>query len=349
MGHKKHRMMVRWFSLNILLVAAVPFSLFADSTNIKKDLPMPKNKKTVSLVLGSGGARGYAHIGVIEGLEAQGYEIRAISGSSIGALIGGLYAAGKLEAYKEWVLSLDFIDTIKLVNISLSNGGMVNIDSVYKKIEEMIGDIRIEDLPITYMAVASDIKNHKKIWFKKGKLIDAIRASIAIPTVFAPVVKNDMVLVDGGVLDPLPVASVSSLDADMTIAVNLNANIENTYKIEVPEKEEKEESTLYQKTMRLLDKANKAIGIEKPKEEKFKEEKPVDVFYILNRSLDATQNIIVEHTLKEHQPDLIIEIPRDACESYEFDRAYEMIEIGKIATQKSLKNQTEPTRTAKHR
>lgn len=324
--------MIKWLSLNILLVAAVPFLLFADSTNIKKDLPMPKNKKTVSLVLGSGGARGYAHIGVIESLEAQGYEISAISGSSIGALIGGLYAAGKLEAYKEWVLSLDFIDMIKLVDIQLSNGGMVNIDSVYKKIEEMIGDIKIEELPITYMAVASDIKNHKKIWFKKGKLIDAIRASIAIPTVFSPVMKNDMILVDGGVMDPLPIDSVSSLDADMTIAVNLNANIENTYKIEVPEKEEQEGNRLYTKAIKLLDKANQAI-----REKTSKEEKPVDVFYILSKSLDTTQNIIVEYTLKKHQPDLIIEIPRDACESYEFDRAYEMIEIGKRATEKSFK------------
>lgn len=329
---KKDGMMIKWLSLNILLVAAVPFLLFADSTNIKKDLPMPKNKKTVSLVLGSGGARGYAHIGVIESLEAQGYEISAISGSSIGALIGGLYAAGKLEAYKEWVLSLDFIDMIKLVDIQLSNGGMVNIDSVYKKIEEMIGDIKIEELPITYMAVASDIKNHKKIWFKKGKLIDAIRASIAIPTVFSPVMKNDMILVDGGVMDPLPIDSVSSLDADMTIAVNLNANIENTYKIEVPEKEEQEGNRLYTKAIKLLDKANQAI-----REKTSKEEKPVDVFYILSKSLDTTQNIIVEYTLKKHQPDLIIEIPRDACESYEFDRAYEMIEIGKRATEKSFK------------
>ena len=227
--------MIRWLFVQILLLTVVPLLLFADSENVNKDRKMQKDKKTISLVLGSGGARGYAHIGVIESLESKGYEIKAISGSSMGALIGGLYAAGKLEAYKEWVLSLDFIDTIKLVEISLSDGGMVNIESVYKKIEELIGDIKIEELPVTYMAVASDIKNHKKIWFKEGKLIDAIRASIAIPTVFSPVVKNDMVLVDGGVMDPLPVDSVASLDADMTIAVNLNANIENTYKIEVPE------------------------------------------------------------------------------------------------------------------
>ncbi|GIT97622.1 patatin-like phospholipase family protein [Sulfurovum sp. TSL1] len=293
---------------------------------------MHKNKKTVSLVLGSGGARGYAHIGVIEILEEQGYEIKSISGSSMGALIGGLYAAGKLDVYKEWVLSLDFIDTLKLLDLSLSHGGIVNIDTVYKRIEGMIGDTKIEDLPIAYMAVASDIKNYKKIWFKKGKLIDAIRASIAIPTVFTPVVKEDMILVDGGVLDPLPIDSVSSDKTDLTIAVNLNTNIQNTYKIERPVKEEIADNTLYKKTIELVEKAKQAIGTGTSKEEL-----PIDIFYILNKSLDATQSLIVENILREHQPDLIIEIPRDACESYEFDKAYEMIEIGKRATHESLK------------
>jgi len=323
-------MRIMLFNRQLLLVLLSPILLFADSEDMNKDIDMQKDKKTVSLVLGSGGARGYAHIGVIETLEEQGYEIKSISGSSMGALIGGLYAAGKLEAYKKWVLSLDFIDTLKLLDISLSHGSIVNIDTVYKKIEQMIGETKIEELPITYMAVASDIKNQKKIWFKKGKLIDAIRASIAIPTVFVPIIKKDMILVDGGVLDPLPIASVSSDQTDLTIAVNLNANIENTYDIETPEKSE---NTLYKKTRELVDKAKQAIG-----NNTSKEKPPLDIFYILNKSLDATQNIIIENTIKEHQPDLIIEIPRDACESYEFDKAYEMIEIGKIVTRKSLKN-----------
>ena len=321
--------MIKLLYRQLLFVALLPILLFAASEDIKKDRDMQKNKKTVSLVLGSGGARGYAHIGVIETLEEQGYVIKSISGSSMGALIGGLYAAGKLDAYKEWVLSLDFIDTLRLLDISLSHGGILNIDTVYKKIEQMIGDIKIEDLSVKYMAVASDIKHQKKIWFKEGKLIDAIRASIAIPTIFAPVIENDMILVDGGVLDPLPIESVSSDDTDLTIAVNLNANIPNTYKIESPEKEE---NKLYKKTMQIVDKAKQVIvidtSIEKPS---------IDILYILNKSLDATQNIIVENILKEYQPDLMIEIPKDACETYEYDKAYEMIEIGKRATQKSLK------------
>ena len=189
---------------------------------------------------------------------------------------------------------LDFIDTLKLLDISLSDGGIVNIDTVYKKIEQMIGDTKIEDLPITYMAVASDIQNQKKIWFKKGKLINAIRASIAIPTVFSPVIKKDMILVDGGVLDPLPIASVLSDETDLTIAVNLNANIENTYKIERPEKAE---NKLYEKTIHLVDKAKQVIGNDTPKEKP-----PIDIFYILNKSLDATQSIIIENTIKEYQP-----------------------------------------------
>lgn len=324
--------MIKRLNRKLLFLALLVNFLFADSQNIKKDTDMQKDKKTVSLVLGSGGARGYAHIGVIETLEKEGYEIKFISGSSIGALIGGLYAVGKLDAYKEWVLSLDFIDTLKLIDISLAHGGIVNIDIVYKKLEEMIGDITIEDLPITYMAVASDIKNQKKVWFKKGKLIDAIRASIAIPTVFTPVIDNDMILVDGGVLDPLPIDAVSSDKTDLTVAVNLNANIPNSYHIERPEKKGKTENTLFQKTIELVDKAKEAIVTETSKEKP-----PIDVFYILSKSLDATQNLIVENTLKEHQPDLMIKIPKDACETYEYDKAYEMIEIGKRATKESLK------------
>ncbi|CAA6823214.1 MAG: UPF0028 protein YchK [uncultured Sulfurovum sp.] len=322
-------MIIKLYKKQLFLVLLLPILLFSDSQHIKKDSDMPKNKKTVSLVLGSGGARGYAHIGVIETLEAQGYEIKSISGSSMGALVGAIYAAGKLEAYKEWVLSLGFIDTLKLLDISLSDGGIVNIDTVYEKIEALIGDTKIEDLPVKYMAVASDIKSQKKVWFKDGKLIDAIRASIAIPTIFTPVIKDEMILVDGGVLDPLPIASVSSDETDLTIAVNLNANIPNTYTIELPEKAE---NILYKKATKLVNKAKEVIGTDTSKEEA-----PKDIFYVLNKSLDATQSIIIENTIKAYKPDLIIEIPRDACESYEFDKAYEMIEIGKIATQKSLK------------
>ena len=156
--------------------------------------------KTISLVLGSGGARGYAHIGVIEAIEKKGYEIKSIAGSSMGALIGGLYAVGKLEEYKQWVLNLNYYDIYQLLSISLVDGGLVDAEKVFDKIKNFIGDVNIEDLPIQYKAVATDLNTQEPIIFEKGKLIDAIRASIAVPTIFVPVYKDNRILVDGGII-----------------------------------------------------------------------------------------------------------------------------------------------------
>ena len=149
------------------------------------------NKKTVSLVLGSGEARGYAHIGVIEALLTHGYEIKSISSSSMGALIGGLYACGKLE----------LLDVAKLIDFSFTGTGIIQGDKVFHVIEEMIGDVRIEELPIPFTAVATDLMKQKEVWIQKGKLIDAIRASVAIPTIFTPKKIAERYLVDGGVLN----------------------------------------------------------------------------------------------------------------------------------------------------
>jgi len=218
--------------MKLLLAILLTFSLFAGSENTKKDAyieKLAKGKKTVSLVLGSGGARGYAHIGAIEMIEKEGYIIKSISGSSMGALVGGLYAAGKLEEYKKWVLTLDAIEIVQLVDFTFAGGGIVNGDDIYREIERIIGDVKIEELPIPYTAVASDIDNRKEVWFQKGKLIDTVRASIAIPTVLTPVMKNGNILVDGGVLNPLPITPVLSDGNDLIIAVNLDANIPNRY------------------------------------------------------------------------------------------------------------------------
>lgn len=183
-----------------------------------------KTKKTVSLVLGSGGARGYSHIGVIKELEKQGYEIKSISGSSMGALIGGLYAAGKLDEYEQWVSNFNVIDVLKLVDFSFKSTGMIKADKVFSKIEEIIGDICIEDLDIDFTATATDIVNKKEVWLQKGSLKDAIRASIAIPTVFTPIKINERLLFDGGILNPLPILPTASQFSDMIIAVNLNSD-----------------------------------------------------------------------------------------------------------------------------
>lgn len=143
----------------------------------------PAKARTVSLVLGSGGARGLAHIGVIEELEAQGYKIRAIAGSSMGALVGGIYAMGELTTYRDWVEGLSQADVISLLDWPFSGGGMIRGDKLIRKLKDLVGESDIEDLPISYTAVAVDIERGREIWMSDGSLFDAIRASIAIPAV----------------------------------------------------------------------------------------------------------------------------------------------------------------------
>ena len=187
--------------------------------------------KTVALTLGSGGARGYAHIGAIEVLVERGYKIAAISGCSMGALIGGMYAAGKLKEYKDWVTGLGQFDVIKLLDLTFSSIGAIRGEKVFSIVREILGDTRIEDLPIPFTAVATDLLAHKEIWFQEGPLDKAIRASIAIPSVVTPLVLDGRVLVDGAVLNPLPIIPTISAHADLIMAVNLAGEEEQLQRI----------------------------------------------------------------------------------------------------------------------
>ncbi len=289
---------------------------------------MSNNKKTISLVLGSGGARGYAHIGVIEELLKHGYEIKSISGSSMGALIGALYACGKLDMFKEWVLALDLLEVAKLIDFSFTRTGVIQGDKVFHVIEDMIGDIMIEDLPIPYTAVATDFMKQKEVWIQKGKLIDAIRASIAIPTVFTPKKITDRYLIDGGVLNPLPISPTVADDTDSTIAVNLSANVSKDYKLHIPKKEREKESKIQEIFLEMAQKAEKLL--EREKKSNFDE---MGMFDIMGRTIDIMQNAVRECKMAGYSPDIIIGIPNNACGFYEFNRAYEMIELGRVITQ----------------
>jgi len=288
-------------------------------------------KKKISLVLGSGGARGYAHIGVIEELEKNGYEIASVSGASMGALIGALYACGKLQAYKEWVLGLDFFDVAKLLDFSLSGTGIIQGDKVFRVIEEMIGDVMIEDLPITYTAVATDLIKQKEVWLQKGSLIDAVRASIAIPTVFTPKKIGKRYLIDGGVLNPLPIAPTVSDSTDLTIAVNLSANVAKGYKIHIPKKEREKESGMKKIFFETAKKAEQLLSGEA--KNAFDE---MGMFDIMGRTIDIMQNTVMECKMAGYSPDIIIGIPSDAGGFYEFSKAYEMIELGRTIAKEHL-------------
>ncbi|MDX1366111.1 patatin-like phospholipase family protein [Pseudomonas sp.] len=189
----------------------------------------------VALVLGSGGARGYAHIGVIEELEARGYNIACIAGCSMGAVIGGIYAAGKLKEYRDWTQSLDYLDVLRLLDVSFRLGA-IRGEKVFGKIREIVGEVNIEDLSIPFTAVATDLTNQQEIWFQEGCLHQAMRASAAIPSLFTPVIQGKRMLVDGGLINPLPIVPVVSSHCDLIIAVNLNSTNQQHYQLPVIER-----------------------------------------------------------------------------------------------------------------
>jgi len=286
------------------------------------------SKKSVSLVLGSGGARGYAHIGIIEILLEQGYEIKSISGTSMGALIGALYACGKLDDYKKWVLTLKFYDVAKLLDFSFGKDGFIQGEKVFRTIEKMIGDIKIEDLPIPFTAVATDLIKQKEVWIQKGSLLDSVRASVAIPTIFTPKKIGNRYLVDGSVLNPIPIAPTISDDTDMTIAVNLNASASKKDEVKVAKCNSKKEANFYEK---FEEKFTNLIS--KKKEKGFNK---LGILGVMIRSVDSMQKIITEYKIAGYSPDIIMNIPCNVCEFYEFDKAKEMIELGREIANKKL-------------
>src|SRR5690606_14916524 len=187
--------------------------------SVTKEVRMAQPR--VALALGGGGARGYAHIGVIEVLEERGYDIVAIAGTSMGALVGGLHAAGSLGAYADWVRTLTQRDVLRLLDPSLRAPGVIRLSKIFARVSELLGDQRIEDLPIAFTAVATDLLAGKEVWFQRGPLAPAIRASIALPSFITPVMLDGRLLADGGLMNPVPVAPTAAVAADLTIAVSL--------------------------------------------------------------------------------------------------------------------------------
>src|SRR5689334_3576780 len=181
----------------------------------------------VALALGSGGARGYAHIGVITELHERGYEIVGIAGSSMGALVGGLQAAGKLDEFAGWAMSLTQRAVLRLLDPSITAAGVLRAAKILDAVRDILGEVTIEQLPIPYTAVSTDLIAGKSVWLQRGPIDAAIRASIAIPGVIAPYLLDGRLLADGGILDPLPMAPLAAVNADLTIAVSLNASDPN--------------------------------------------------------------------------------------------------------------------------
>lgn len=268
-----------------------------------------------------------AHIGVIEKMLEKNLEITSVAGTSIGALVGGVYASGNLNAFREWVKTQSRMDVIRLMDVVISRNGFIRGEKVFKELSQFISDKNIEDLPIPYAAIAVDIKKHQEIVFTKGKLKDAIRASVSVPTVFKPKLFNGVELVDGGVLNPLPLDRVMRSDGDQLWAVDLNADI--PYK---QPKQNKEQENVNENYRNALDFINEKWS----KYFKSGKQKSSGFFDIITMSVYAMQMKLTEIAIEKHQPDLLVKISKTACDLFEFHRSEELINYGKKQLEKAL-------------
>ncbi len=283
-------------------------------------------KPAIALALGTGGARGLAHIGAIEAIEAAGYRIVAISGSSMGALIGGIHAAGKLDVYRDWVCALQKMDVLKLVDWTLSGAGLIKGERIIGVLRELIGEVNIEELPIPFTAVTTDLDRERELWLTRGPLFDAIRASIAIPTIFRPHPINGHRLVDGGLMNPLPLTPLLQSASDFTVAVNVNGTPETLSAMRTTAPERPRHG-LRGKVAAFV---TRTIGNH---DEKATEPGWVDT---LTHSLDLMQEHLTRFRLAADRPDLVIDVPRNASAVYEFYRASELIELGRTRAERAL-------------
>ena len=282
----------------------------------------PVARPRVALALGSGSAKGMAHIGVIAALEEAGFEISAIAGSSIGALVGGVYALGKLAVYRDWVCSLDKLDVLRLVDWTLTGAGLIKGERIIATVRDLVGESDIENLPIGYTAVATDLERQREVWISRGPLFDAIRASIAIPTVFHPYEIDGRRLVDGGLLNPVPVTPLLRERYDYLIAVSLDGPRRGNSK---PVAEPAPRGPYRQRFTGFV---QYITGHHAPVEPGPKPAHEPNWISLMSQTMDMMQGNLARLRLAAYRPDLLIELPGDCCAVYEFYRAEEMIALG---------------------
>lgn len=278
----------------------------------------------VALVLSSGGARGLAHIGAIDELEHNGYRIRSIAGSSMGALIGGMYATGKLDDFKKWMMTIDKRKILSLIDLSLSISHIVKGDKIIDALKEIVPDVYIEDLPIEYKAIATDWENGREIVFTKGSLYEAIRASISIPLFFNPVWRDNMILVDGGIINPLPLKQGSEMEGELLVAVNVSGYYWGG------DDKLKQFVETRRKTNRSL--PIRILASLLPND--------IDVNYIslVQRmcSLMIQQNAAM--SIQLYHPDILVNIPANRFGCFDYDKMEKISKHGQIMMHKAIKD-----------
>ena len=298
--------------------------LYFCTSIVKQNNSFEDMAKNVALVLSSGGARGLAHIGAIKELEAQGYHITSIAGCSMGALVGGVYAAGKLEEFREWMKTVDRKKMLELTDFSLSLNHIVKGTRIIEAIMEFVPDIPIEDLPIPYCAVATDLIAGKEVVFNKGSLFEAIRASISLPSFYKPVQRDDMLLIDGGILNPLPLNRVKRNPGDLLVGVDVSGHNyklqwEEAHRVHDPQEKNKSWKT------KILDKL-------------VPESLEFNHYTLLSRvsSLMIRQNSILMTNLTK--PDILVDIQMSRYGGFDYDKSEKIIAVGHQKTLQALAN-----------
>lgn len=319
--------------------------------------------KDVALVLSSGGPRGWAYIGAIEELERRGYNITSIAGTSIGSLIGGIYAAGRLADIKEWLFSLDAWKVFSLMDISLSKNHLVKGDKVIGAIKEIVPEVNIEDLRIPYRAIAADLYTGEEVVFDRGPLFEAIRASISIPSLFRPVKYGFRTLVDGGVVNTMPIDRVVRNGKDIIVAFDVNdVDVESIRKTVIDEaRQEKDRieaekaldketrnvlhSIRHNSTLTLMDKFTLAkeqgakiihhkMSSENPEPELFFEE---NYYSILSRTFSLMNHVIAKASAERYKPEVLVKMPFDLYDDIsDYAKAEEISEVGRELMKKAL-------------
>ena len=317
----------------------------------------------VALALGSGGARGYTHIGAIQVLLERGCEIVSIAGSSMGALVGGLYAAGKLDEYTEYATGLSQLDVLRLLDVSLTAPGAIRAEKIFARVRDLFDGARIEELPIPFTAIATDLFARKPVWFQHGPADIAIRASFAIPGVLTPVMLNGRLLVDGGLLEPVPIAPTASALADVTIAIDLGGE-RTTPQAEAPVRDTSEPRPMDEWADRfrrsashLLDRdvvrslmsrfGSAASDDASADADDQTPDTPIDETFsplpaglgrweVMTQSLEAMQDVVTRFRLAGNPPDVLVTVPKDACRALDFHRAADMIALGRTLTNEAL-------------
>jgi NTE family protein len=308
--------------------------------------------KRVALALGSGGARGYAHIGVINELRSRGYDIVGIAGSSMGALVGGLYAAGSLEEFTQWAKTLTGPAMLRLLDPSISASGVFRAGKILDAVRDILGAVTIQELPFPYTAVTTDLIAGRSVWLQRGPLDEAIRASIAIPGVISPHLLEGRLLADGGILDPLPMAPIAAANADLTVAVSVSGMDAALADDDAEVRPTRERlNRLMRSTSALLDRFTANAGPYEL-EEIDTEEADADLelaetergtavpklrsFAVMMRTIDISQAALARHQMAAYPPDVLIEVPKTACRSLDFHRAAELVDLGHLLAARAL-------------